>query len=88
MRRIFQERAGVTEQQMVTLILGGHSYGRCHLNISGYAGPWQHNPGRFNNMMAYNLLNHKWKLCDKNMVDQSGDLITGIIVCQIDHKRP
>ncbi|CAD7932847.1 unnamed protein product [Amoebophrya sp. A120] len=78
MRRIFLDRAGVTEQQMVCLILGGHSYGRCHQHISGYAGPWQHNPGRFNNMMAWNLLNHEWKLVDKTMEDCSGDLITGL----------
>mmetsp|Transcript_10744 Transcript_10744/g.26332 ORF Transcript_10744/g.26332 Transcript_10744/m.26332 type:complete len:544 (+) Transcript_10744:345-1976(+) len=78
MRRVFLDRAGVTEQQMVCLILGGHSYGRCHHHISGYAGPWQHNPGRFNNMMAWNLLNHEWKLCDKTMEDCSGDLITGL----------
>lgn len=68
MRRIFLHRAGVTEQQMVCLILSGHCFGRCHNQISGYAGPWQHNPGRFNNMMAVNLLTHKWKLMDKNMV--------------------
>ncbi|CAD7953823.1 unnamed protein product [Amoebophrya sp. A25] len=78
MRRVFLDRAGLTEQQMICLILGGHSYGRCHQNISGYAGPWQHNPGRFNNMMAWNLLNHEWKLVDKNMEDCSGDLITGL----------
>ncbi|CAD7942913.1 unnamed protein product, partial [Amoebophrya sp. A25] len=43
MRRVFLDRAGLTEQQMTCLILGGRSYGRCHQDISGGIGDscWQ-----------------------------------------------
>jgi len=77
-RRIFIERMGVTAQQTVALIAGGHSFGRCHREISGYAGPWQPNPGHFNNLYCRYLLEQEWKLVDSNMEDCSNDLITGV----------
>jgi hypothetical protein len=77
-REGFQHRIGTTDQYTVALIAGGHSFGRCHPEISGYAGPWQSNPGYFNNVYCQKLLHDDWKLVDKNMEDCSGDLITGV----------
>jgi hypothetical protein len=77
-REIFSHRIGTTDQYTVALIAGGHSFGRCHPEISGYAGPWQSNPGYFNNVYCQKLLHDDWKLVDKNMEDCSGDLITGV----------
>jgi len=77
-RHIFVDRIGATEQFTVALIAGGHSLGRCHPEISGYAGPWQSNPGYFNNVYCKKLLSEDWKLVDRNMTDYSGDVITGL----------
>jgi len=77
-RKIFVDRIGASEQHTVALIAGGHSLGRCHPQISGYAGPWQSNPGYFNNVYCKKLLSEDWKLVDRNMVDYSGDMITGL----------
>lgn len=77
-REIFVDRIGASEQWTVALIAGGHSLGRCHPQISGYAGPWQSNPGYFNNVYCKKLLSEDWKLVDRNMEDCSGDMITGL----------
>jgi len=77
-RHIFVDRIGATEQLTVALIAGGHSLGRCHPEISGYAGPWQSNPGYFNNVYCKKLLSEDWKIVDRNMTDYSGDVITGL----------
>jgi len=66
------------ERYTVALIAGGHSFGRCHPEVSGYAGPWQSNPGYFNNVYCKKLLEDDWTLVDRNMTDYSGDLITGL----------
>jgi len=68
------------ERYTVALISGGHSFGRCHPEISGYAGPWQSNPGFFNNVYCQKLLDdaQEWQLVDRTMTDYSGDLITGL----------
>jgi hypothetical protein len=77
-RHIFCDRIGASEQHTVALIAGGHSLGRCHPQISGYAGPWQSNPGYFNNVYCKKLLSDDWKIVDRSMTDYSGDLITGL----------
>ena len=77
-RKVFVERIGASEQHTVALIAGGHSLGRCHPQISGYAGPWQSNPGYFNNVYCKKLLSEDWKIVDRNMEDCSGDMITGL----------
>jgi len=77
-REIFGDRMGVSDRHTVALIAGGHSLGRCHPQISGYAGPWQSNPGYFNNDYCKKLLTEDWKLVDRNMKDCSGDVITGL----------
>jgi len=75
---IFTKRMGIPVRYTMALISGGHAFGRCHNNISGYAGPWQSNPGCFNNLYCRHLLYDDWKLVDKFMEDKSGDLITGV----------
>jgi len=77
-RKVFIDGIGTTDQYTVALIAGGHSLGRCHPQISGYAGPWQSNPGYFNNVYCKKLLSEDWKIVDRNMQDCSGDLITGL----------
>lgn len=77
-RHIFCHRMGASERHTVALIAGGHSLGRCHPQISGYAGPWQSNPGYFNNVYCKKLLSEDWKIVDRNMEDCSGDMITGL----------
>lgn len=77
-RHIFCHRMGASERHTVALISGGHSLGRCHPQISGYAGPWQSNPGYFNNVYCKKLLSEDWKLVDRSMEDCSGDVITGL----------
>jgi len=77
-RKVFVDRIGASEQHTVALIAGGHSLGRCHPQISGYAGPWQSNPGYFNNVYCKKLLSEDWKIVDRNMEDCSGDMITGL----------
>ena len=34
------ERMGLTDKETVALIVLGHQYGRCHLDVSGFDGPW------------------------------------------------
>lgn len=36
MRDIFGGRIGISDQHTVALICGGHTYGRCHPDITGY----------------------------------------------------
>jgi len=59
-------------------LTGGHSFGRCHAEISGYSGPWTSTPGFFSNEYAKKLVTEEWKLVDSTMTDYSGDLITGV----------
>ena len=39
MRKVFY-RMGLNDRELVALLCGGHVYGRCHPELSGYAGPW------------------------------------------------
>ena len=40
---------GFGDQEIVALS-GAHAVGECHINYSGYAGPWTTTPNIFNNM--------------------------------------
>jgi hypothetical protein len=44
------------------LITGGHVYGRCHPEHSGYAGAWVENPTYFSNEYAADMFEDKWML--------------------------
>eukprot|EP00747_Dinoflagellata_sp_TGD_P084827 gnl/TRDRNA2_/TRDRNA2_162664_c0_seq2.p1 gnl/TRDRNA2_/TRDRNA2_162664_c0~~gnl/TRDRNA2_/TRDRNA2_162664_c0_seq2.p1 ORF type:complete len:612 (+),score=119.09 gnl/TRDRNA2_/TRDRNA2_162664_c0_seq2:64-1899(+) len=53
-------RMGLNDQETVALICGGHVYGRCHTESSGYAGAWVENPTRFSSEYAADLIGDKW----------------------------
>ena len=42
-------RMGFNDQEIVALLCGGHVYGRCHPEFSGYAGPWVESMTSFSN---------------------------------------
>lgn len=61
-REVFGARMGFSDREMVALICGGHVYGRCHTEHSGYAGAWVENPTRFSNEYAADMFGDKWML--------------------------
>lgn len=73
-RQVFG-RMGFSDREIVALICGGHVYGRCHNEHSGYAGAWVENPTRFSNEYAADMFGDKWILVthDTKMPD-GGDV--------------
>jgi len=55
-------RMGLGDRDTVALICGGHVYGRCHPESSGYVGAWVENPTRFSNEYAADMFGDKWIL--------------------------
>lgn len=55
-------RMGFNDQEIVALLCGGHVYGRCHPNFSGYAGPWVEHPTEFSNEYATDMIEDEWTL--------------------------
>jgi len=55
-------RMGFSDREAVALICGGHAYGRCHPEFSGYAGAWVENPTIFNNEYAADMIEDDWVL--------------------------
>lgn len=53
-------RMGFDDQEIVALLCGGHVYGRCHPNFSGYAGPWVEHPTQFSNEYATDMIEDEW----------------------------
>jgi catalase (peroxidase I) len=53
---------GFTDREMVVLIGGGHTIGKCHKDRSGYDGPWTNSPIGFTNLYFRDLLNKEWKV--------------------------
>jgi catalase (peroxidase I) len=53
-------RMGFTDREMVALISGGHTYGRCHPEHSGYAGVWIENPLEFSNEYCADMFEDEW----------------------------
>lgn len=43
-------RMGFTDREIVCLVGGGHTIGRCHTDRSGYDGPWTNQPTGFTNL--------------------------------------
>ncbi len=40
---------------------GGHTVGRCHLERSGFDGPWTHSSLKFDNEYFKNLMTLEWE---------------------------
>mmetsp|Transcript_12686 Transcript_12686/g.23560 ORF Transcript_12686/g.23560 Transcript_12686/m.23560 type:complete len:348 (+) Transcript_12686:831-1874(+) len=67
-------RMGFTEQETVALVCGGHVYGRCHREYSGYAGAWVENPTEFSNEYAADLIEDEW------MYVQHDTKVNGVLI--------
>ncbi|CEP18033.1 hypothetical protein [Parasitella parasitica] len=52
-------RMGFNDREIVALT-GGHSLGRCHLDRSGYEGPWQEAPTFFSNEYFKAITSREW----------------------------
>jgi catalase (peroxidase I) len=61
LRGIFR-RMGLSDKELVTLMCGGHVYGRCHTEHSGYAGAWVEEPTKFSNEYAADLIEDEWMM--------------------------
>jgi len=57
--RTLMHAKGFTDQEIVAL-MGAHSVGRCHLERSGYHGPWTRAPTTFSNQFYKDLLDDTW----------------------------
>lgn len=62
--QVFQGQMGFSDQELVALIAGGHAYGRCHRDRSGFNGPWTNRPTNFSNIYCIRLLKDKWANVD------------------------
>eukprot|EP00559_Dactyliosolen_fragilissimus_P009509 CAMPEP_0184861988 /NCGR_PEP_ID=MMETSP0580-20130426/6539_1 /TAXON_ID=1118495 /ORGANISM="Dactyliosolen fragilissimus" /LENGTH=357 /DNA_ID=CAMNT_0027359671 /DNA_START=40 /DNA_END=1113 /DNA_ORIENTATION=+ len=70
MRDIFQ-RLGFNDREMVCL-MGAHTLGRCHIDRSGYWGPWNKAENKFNNALFKFLLDMQWTIKKKHDYDGNG----------------
>lgn len=59
-------RMGFNDREIVALLCGGHVYGRCHPNASGYAGPWVEKPYEWSNEYAADMVGDEWRLVDSS----------------------
>ncbi|KAJ3275836.1 hypothetical protein HDV01_006702 [Terramyces sp. JEL0728] len=69
LRSIFY-RMGLNDQEIV-ILAGAHNLGNCHMNNSGYAGPWTSSPNTFGNEF-YVRLNTDFFTNYKNVTLSSG----------------
>ena len=58
-REVFN-RMGFEDREIVALIGGGHSVGKCHYNFTRYEGPWTPTPINFTNDFFNELLYENW----------------------------
>jgi len=59
LREVFY-RQGFTDQDIVALS-GAHTVGRCHVERSGFEGPWTAEPLKFDNSYFVDLLKKTWQ---------------------------
>ena len=58
-------RMGFVDREIVALMCGGHVYGRCHSDYSGYEGVWVEEPTQFSNEYAADMVEDEW-ICVTN----------------------
>lgn len=63
LRDVFS-RMGFDDREIVALLCGGHVYGRCHPQWSGYAGAWVEAPTEFSNEYAADMIEDEWMLVE------------------------
>jgi len=91
-RKVFY-RQGFNDKDIVALLCGGHVYGRCHTERSGYNGAWVKEPWKFSNEYADDMINDKWFVVDnqncpaKEVIDEYGPLENADEVRPIGTKR-
>lgn len=59
-------RMGFTLQEACALICGGHLYGRCHPDRSGYNGKWVAEPTVWSNEYAADMIEDTWVFINKH----------------------
>jgi len=91
-REVFY-RQGFNDKDIVALLCGGHVYGRCHTDRSGYNGAWVKEPWKFSNEYADDMINDKWFVVDhencpaKHVIAEHGELSNPDEVRPIGTKR-
>lgn len=77
LRSVFY-RMGFNDREIVALS-GAHCLGRCHVERSGYDGPWTYTPTKFTNAYFSLLVNVQWKKRvwegPEQYQDEAGDLM-------------
>ena len=51
---------GFNDQEIVVLVGGGHAIGRCHMDRSGFDGPWTRAPTTISNEYFKRLFDETW----------------------------
>jgi len=91
-REVFY-RQGFNDKDIVALLCGGHVYGRCHTDRSGYNGAWIKEPWKFSNEYAADMIDDKWFVVDnkscpaQHVIDEYGELENPEEVRPIGEKR-
>lgn len=73
MRDVFY-RMGFNDREIVALMTGGHLWGRCHPEHSGYAGPWVEEMTKWSNEYAADMIEDDWRMVthDDTWLDEIG----------------
>jgi len=91
-REVFY-RQGFNDKDIVALLCGGHVYGRCHPERSGYNGAWVTEPWKFSNEYAEDMINDKWFVVDhescpaQHVIDEYGEFDNPDEVRPVETKR-
>lgn len=61
LREVFTDRLGFDDRELTVLIGVGHGIGRCHVQHSGFEGPWTFSPTMITNAFFQLLLSEDWR---------------------------